>query len=164
MLVQAGLCVDVVSVGGTHHGARLTYLDAATEIRPGTYVYNDRNTLLAGSCTLEDCAASILVTVISTHATWAVIDAGSKTFSSDPSPFGGFGDVKEHPDLRFERMSEEHGILSWPVGNAPLRVGDRLEVIPNHICPVVNLHDAAYGLRAGQIERILPTDARGQSR
>jgi D-serine deaminase-like pyridoxal phosphate-dependent protein len=163
-LAREGLTPEVISVGGTHHGARMPEIDVATEIRPGTYVYNDRNTLLAGSCTVDECAASVLVTVVSAHESRAVIDGGSKTFSSDPSPFGGYGLVKGHPDLVFERMSEEHGVLVWPPGTLPLRVGERLEVIPNHICPVVNLHDAAYGLRGGQVERVIVTDGRGRSR
>ena len=162
VLSQQGLPTGVISVGGTHHGARMTAIEGATDIRPGTYIYNDRNTLLAGSCALGDCAAAVLVTVISAHDTWGVIDGGSKTFSSDTSVHGGFGLVKGRPDLIFERMSEEHGILTWASGGEPLRVGDRLEIIPNHICPVVNLHNDGYGLRGGYIERVITTDARGR--
>lgn len=161
--LHAGLPVEVISVGGTHHGARMHAIEVATEIRPGTYVYNDRNTIQAGSCGEEDCAASVLVTVVSTHDTWAVIDGGSKTFSADAHLCGGFGLVRGRPDLVFERMSEEHGILTWPQSGQPLLVGERLAIIPNHICPVVNLHDAAIGVRAGRFERLIGIDGRGKS-
>jgi D-serine deaminase-like pyridoxal phosphate-dependent protein len=161
-LVHAGLAPRVISLGGTHHSVRMARIGPATEIRPGIYIYNDRNTLLAGSCVEADCAASILVTVVSAHDTWAVIDGGSKTFSSDLSHRGGFGLVRGHPEIVFERMTEEHGILTWPGHTPLLRVGERLQIIPNHICPAINLHDASYGIRQGQVERVIRTDARGK--
>jgi D-serine deaminase-like pyridoxal phosphate-dependent protein len=161
-LAAAGLGPSVVSVGGTHHGARMKRIAGATDIRPGTYVYNDRNTLAAGSCRTEELAAVVLVTVVSTNATWAVVDGGSKTFSSDPSPLGGFGLVVERPELRLERMSEEHGVLAWPEGARPLAVGERLAIVPNHICATVNLHDRVYLHRGGLVEEVLPVAGRGR--
>ncbi len=138
-------------------------VEGATEIRPGTYIYNDRNTLQAGSCDEAECAATVLTTVVSAHESWAVIDGGSKTFSSDPHLLGGFGLAPDRPDLTFERMSEEHGIITWPDGSRPLRVGEHVRIIPNHICPVVNLHDVAFGMRGGRLERLIPTAGRGRS-
>ena len=162
-LCRQGLSPDMISVGGTHHGARMGAIGLATEVRPGTYIYNDRNTMLAGSCREQDCAATVLVTVVSAHDTRAVVDGGSKTFSSDSSTFGGYGLVKERPDITFDRMSEEHGVLVWPRGARPLRVGERVEIIPNHICPTVNLHEVAFGLRDGAVERVIRTDGRGKT-
>jgi D-serine deaminase-like pyridoxal phosphate-dependent protein len=162
ILVRAGLAPEAISLGGTHHSARMEQLGLGTEIRPGTYIYNDRNTVIAGSCDEADCAASVLVTVVSAHETWAVIDGGSKTFTFDQSHLGGFGIVRGWPEIVFERMSEEHGILTWSGRTPLLRVGERLQIIPNHICPVINLHDASYGVRRGQVERIIRTDGRGK--
>lgn len=159
---RAHLSVDEISIGGTHHGARLEHISGVTQVRPGTYIYNDRNTLLAGSCALEECAASLLVTVVSAHPGRAVVDGGSKAFSSDGNVFGGYGLVKGHPDLRFDRMSEEHGVIVWEGSSQELRVGERIEIIPNHICPVVNLHEVGYGTRLGQVERLIVAEGRGK--
>lgn len=161
-LGREGLAPEVVSVGGTHHGARMAAIAGATEIRPGTYVYNDRNTLLLGSCEESQLAASVVVTVVSVNAGWAVVDGGSKTFSSDPSPAGGHGLVPGRPELSLARMSEEHGVLTWPDGARPLRVGERLRIVPNHICATVNLHDRVAQVRGGQVERLVAVAGRGR--
>jgi D-serine deaminase-like pyridoxal phosphate-dependent protein len=161
-LAQSHIPVEVISIGGTHHEARLDHIHGVTQVRPGTYIYNDRNTLLAGSCAAADCAASLLLTVVSAHPGRAVVDGGSKAFSSDGNPFGGYGQVKGHPNLTFERMSEEHGVLTWEGNSHQLAVGDRIEIIPNHICPVVNLHEMGYGIRAGQVERLIHAQGRGK--
>lgn len=168
-LAAAGLPPRTVSVGGTHHVARLEEVTAATEIRPGTYVFGDRATLWAGSCREEDCAATVLATVVSVHGTWAVVDAGSKALSSDACPAGGYGQVisrpggREAPGVAVARLSEEHGILTWSGPSPGLRVGDRVHILPNHVCAAVNLYDRMVGVRAGRVERLLPVEARGRS-
>ena len=163
VLERAGLPPEVISVGGTHHFARLDLVEVATEVRPGTYIYGDRATLTAGSCTEADLAARVLVTVVSRHAGWAVVDGGSKAFSSDPHRDGGFGLVSGHPGWRLERFSEEHGIVTFAheEDEGP-RVGDRLEIVPNHICATVNLHDQVYGFRGTTVERVLAVEGRGR--
>ncbi len=161
-LAQAGLDPVVVSVGGTHHAARMERLRQATDVRPGTYVYNDRNILACGSCQPEDLAAAVLVTVVSVNASWAVVDGGSKAFSSDPSPLGGFGMVLGRPELTLDRMSEEHGVLTWPVQERPPAVGERLRIVPNHICATVNLHDRVVFHRGSVVAEILTVAARGR--
>jgi len=118
-----------------------------TEIRPGTHVFNDRNTVDAESAQIEDCALTVLVTVVSRSASQrAIIDAGSKTLSADRLLTGaqrGYGYVLNHPQLKLEELSEERGHLSLP-SDSRVRIGARLRVIPNHVCPCINLHDRVY--------------------
>ncbi|MCS7315941.1 MAG: alanine racemase [Bryobacterales bacterium] len=165
-LRREGLAPRIVSGGSTptlYHSHRIRGL---TEIRPGTYIFNDRNTWLAGACKLEDCAASILVTVVSTSRPGQVIvDGGSKTFSSDrltPSPELSFGYVLEAPGAVFTRMNEEHGYLDVRRAGVELAVGDRLRIIPNHICAAVNLHEKIYGVRGDRVEEVWQVAGRGK--
>ncbi len=165
-LRREGLPPRVVSGGSTptlYHSHRIR---ALTEIRPGTYIFNDRNTWLAGACKPEDCAASILVTVVSTSRPGQVIvDGGSKTFSSDrlaPSPEPSFGYVLEAPGAVFTRMNEEHGYLDARKAGVELAVGDRLRIIPNHICTAVNLHEKMYGVRGDRVEAVWEVAGRGK--
>jgi D-serine deaminase-like pyridoxal phosphate-dependent protein len=155
-----------VSGGSTptlYHSHRI---EGLTEIRPGTYIYNDVNTVLSGGCALEDCAATILAAVVSTaRAGHMIIDGGSKTFSSDRPVKSGevtFGHVVEAPGARFHKMNEEHGFVDLSGAERGFSVGDRVRVIPNHICVAVNLHEQAYGVRGDSVEEIWKVDARGK--
>lgn len=163
---DAGIAVDTVSGGSTpalFHSHQVTGL---TEIRPGTYIFNDRNTVASGACTLADCAASILVTVVSDARPGQVlIDGGSKTFSSDrysSAPEASFGHVVEAPQAVFVRMNEEHGYVDIRAAERPLRVGGLLRVIPNHVCAAVNLHERIYGVRGETVERVWEVKGRGK--
>lgn len=165
-LRREGVPPRIVSGGSTptlYHSHRIRGL---TEIRPGTYIFNDRNTWLAGACKLEECAASILVTVVSTSRPGQVIvDGGSKTFSSDrltPSPELSFGYVLEAPGAVFTRMNEEHGYLDVRKAGVELAVGDRLRIIPNHVCAGVNLHERVYGIRGDRVEAVWEVAGRGK--
>jgi len=113
------------------------------------------------------CAARVLATVVShPDGERFAIDAGSKVLSSDgedASPFPGRGVVVGQPGLRLDFFSEEHGVGHIEAGEA-VRIGDRLEVIPLHVCSAVNLFDVAYGVRGGRVEREVPIAARGRSR
>ena len=163
----SGLPTDVVSGGSTptlYHSHRF---DGLTEIRPGTYAFNDCTQVAMGSCGWEDCAASVVTTVVSaTQRDWAVIDGGSKTFTSDPlRPEGGgmFGRVAGMPEARFCKMNEEHGMLDLrSYSGAPLRVGRRLRIVPNHICVTVNMHDTVHGCRGETVETSWTVDGRGK--
>ena len=163
----AGLPTEVVSGGSTptlFHSHRVRGL---TEIRPGTYVFNDRMQVAMGACGWDDCAATILTTVVSTpRPAAAVIDGGSKTFTSDPlRPSGGagFGRVVEAPQARFFKMSEEHGVLDLEAHEGPpLRIGDRLRIIPNHVCVAVNMHETAHGVRGETVELSWRVEGRGK--
>jgi D-serine deaminase-like pyridoxal phosphate-dependent protein len=94
-----------------------------------------------------------------------IIDGGSKTFSSDRlnnSAEVTFGHVVEAPDARFHKMNEEHGYVDLTHTSQEFSVGDRVHVIPNHICVAVNLHEQVYGVRGETVEEIWRVDARGK--
>ena len=162
----AGIGVGIVSGGSTPTLFHSHEVHGVTEIRPGTYVFNDLNTIQSGACALEDCAATVLATVVSTALPGQmIIDGGSKTFSSDrlanPAEVT-FGQVVEAPGARFHKMNEEHGFVDMTHAEAEFSVGDRVRVIPNHICVVVNLHEKVYGVRGETVEEVWPVDARGK--
>ncbi|MBE9917848.1 amino acid aldolase [Paenibacillus donghaensis] len=166
-LRAAGIPIRDVSVGSTPTAPYAAAVEGVTEIRPGTYIFYDRMLAVMGACSEEDWAAKVLVTVVSVPAAdRLVVDGGSKTFATDVQPgqhplhLKGFGEIIGHPDAVFEKMNEEHGMIrtSGPHG---LHVGDVLEIVPNHICPTVNLHNEVYVSTAGVI-RAVPVLARGK--
>jgi D-serine deaminase-like pyridoxal phosphate-dependent protein len=165
-LEQQGFEVSVVSGGSTPALFRSHLVRRMNEIRPGTYIFNDRNTWLSGACELSDCAASILATVVSTAVKGqAIIDAGSKTFSSDrcsQEDAQGFGYFPDAPDAELAKMNEEHGFVNVAAVVKGWRVGDRARIIPNHICVAVNLHERIYGVRGEHVEEIWEVKARGK--
>jgi D-serine deaminase-like pyridoxal phosphate-dependent protein len=165
-LGAAGLAPRVVSGGSTPTIWRTHDVAGVTEFRPGTYVFNDRTTALVGACDWDDCALSVLATVVSTAvAGQAVIDAGSKALGREPlraSEGDGFGVLMEHPDVAVKSMSEEHGVLDLARTDWKPVVGERVRVIPNHVCVVVHLNDVLYGIREGRVERCWTVDARGR--
>jgi D-serine deaminase-like pyridoxal phosphate-dependent protein len=161
-----GLCRTIVSAGSTPTAYQSHLVPQATEIRPGTLVYNDMNTVHGGCCTLADCAARIVCTVVSDAvAGQVVLDGGTKTFTSDrcgPAPDSGHGHVVEYPDAVVTRLTEEHGQVDVTRCPRRPRVGERVTVIPNHVCPCVNLQDAAWWREPNGRLRSLPIDARGR--
>jgi D-serine deaminase-like pyridoxal phosphate-dependent protein len=167
-LGDAGLAPDVVSGGSTPIGWRAHEVDGITEVRPGTYVYNDRTTAEIGACAWDDCALTVLATVISTAVPGqAVIDAGSKALGREPlaGPDGatkGFGALLDRPEETVARMSEEHGILDLSATRWRPQVGDVVRVVPNHVCIVVHLNDLVYGVRGEVVETHWPVTARGR--
>jgi D-serine deaminase-like pyridoxal phosphate-dependent protein len=167
-LGAAGLAPSVVSGGSTPIGFRIHEVDGVTEVRPGTYVYNDRTTAEIGACSWEDCALTVLATVISTSVPGqAVIDAGSKALGREPLPgpdaaARGFGALLDRPEVVVSRMSEEHGILDLSRTSWRPAVGDTVRVVPNHVCIVVHLNDLVYGVRDDVVEQRWPVAARGR--
>jgi D-serine deaminase-like pyridoxal phosphate-dependent protein len=163
-LRDAGFAVEVVSVGSTPAARVAPLVKGITEMRPGTYIFNDRNMLALDAASPSDCALTIQATVISRPADdRAIIDGGSKILGSDPCVRGaGFGLVIGHEDIRVERLWEEHGLLSLPLACESPGVGDRIEVIPNHCCHVMNLVDFAYGVRGENVEAQWKVAARGK--
>jgi D-serine deaminase-like pyridoxal phosphate-dependent protein len=165
-LKGAGVTPRIVSGGSTPTLFHSHQLPGLNEVRPGTYIFNDRNTMLAGACTLEECAASILVTVVSTaKAGQMIIDGGSKTFSSDRPTAGSevsFGHIVEAPQAVFTKMNEEHGFVDLQKAGRKFGVGDRVRIIPNHICVAMNLHECVYGIRGGVVEQTWRVEARGK--
>jgi D-serine deaminase-like pyridoxal phosphate-dependent protein len=158
-----GFEVTAVSAGSTP-----TMLTAATgrvnEIRAGTYVLGDRQQAVLGAVPPEGCALAVAATVVSTFADRLVIDAGAKSLTKDrPDWVEGFGAIVGYPDLVIERLSDYHGVVSAPASAARPELGDIVAVIPNHVCPVVDLFDGFLVVGPdGGVER-WPVDARGRS-
>jgi D-serine deaminase-like pyridoxal phosphate-dependent protein len=147
---ERGSRIEEVSLGSTPTARYAGAVEGVTEIRPGTYVFYDRMQAALGVCSLDDCAASVLATVVSRPARErAIIDGGSKTFATDVqpgrAPYGleGFGHVVGHPGAVLERLTEEHGMMRVQPDD-DLAVGEKVRVIPNHVCSTVNLHDFVY--------------------
>ena len=165
---RAGVPLDVVSGGSTPTAYEGGLFTGVNEVRPGTYIFNDRNTVAVSAASLSDCALSVVVTVVSTAVPGrAVVDGGSKTFSYDRFHGGdgrGFGIIREDPEAELERFSEEHGHLNIGSSERSYRVGDRLSIIPNHVCTTVNMHDEIYGVRGEQVEKVWRVAARGKVR
>jgi len=167
LIRRAGVDVPVISVGSTMTAKITSLVAGVTEIRPGIYVFYDRTELLHGLVPPERCAARVLATVASRPAPdRLILDAGSKALSSDgvgisPSP-GGHGYVVGHPDWVIRRVTEEHGIVGISPDD-PVRIGERVEIIPNHICPVFNLFDAMFITQGDDVIDRWPIAARGKS-
>lgn len=164
---RAGLRPNVVSGGSTPTLWNTHEIAGVTEFRPGTYVYNDRSTAEIGACAWEDCAFTVLATVVSTAVpNQAVIDAGSKALGREPmrgaDAAGGFGELLDRPEVAVASMSEEHGILDLSKTTWRPQVGERVRVVPNHVCVVVHLNDVIAGARADVVETTWPVAARGR--
>jgi D-serine deaminase-like pyridoxal phosphate-dependent protein len=160
---EHGLKASTVSGGSTPTAYESHRVPAMTEIRPGTYVFNDMNTVHGGYCEIDDCASRIVCTVVSNAVKGrSVIDAGSKTLSSDRNitkPESGYGYVVEYPDARIDRLSEEHGELDLSYCSRQPRLGERLTIIPNHICACVNLQESVWLRNEDSILQCLYVDA-----
>jgi D-serine deaminase-like pyridoxal phosphate-dependent protein len=163
---KAGIELKIIGGGSTPTLFHSHEIPGLNEIRPGTYVFYDAMQVAAGSCSWEDCAVTVMTAVVSTvRSGYALVDGGSKTFTSDGVPGAaqpGFGRVTEAPQAVFYNMNEEHGYLDLRQAGKTVRVGDRLRIIPNHVCVTVNMHEMAYGIRGDQVEKVWPVEARGK--
>ncbi|WP_428940264.1 alanine racemase [Fontivita pretiosa] len=164
---RAGLETKIVSGGSTPTACQSHLIPQLTEIRPGTYIYNDTNYMRGGYCGVEDCAARVVCTVVSDAVPGKfVIDAGSKALTSDRNwkdPDSGFGHIVEYAQAKITRLSEEHGEVDASRCDRRPKLGQRVTVIPNHICPCINLHDAVWLKDENETTlRRLPVDARGR--
>jgi D-serine deaminase-like pyridoxal phosphate-dependent protein len=162
----AGLSTEIVSAGSTP-GAEMSHLiEGITEIRPGTYIYNDLNTYYQGLCSLDDCAVRVITTVVSTAVPGQIIvDAGSKTLSSDllsAGPKSGYGKLMGHEGV-LEKLNEEHGYVAAD-DLASFEVGQIFTVIPNHVCTCINMHDEVLLIRKGEVVGKWHVAARGKVR
>jgi D-serine deaminase-like pyridoxal phosphate-dependent protein len=159
-----GIAVPVITSGGTPSMMHAGDAPVATEYRPGTYVYNDRSLVSRGVCGWEDCALSVLATVVSVPApNRAIVDAGSKTLTSDLLGLTGYGHVLTRPDISIDQLSEEHGRLvsEGPIG---LTVGQKVRIIPNHACVVTNMFDSVNIVSGDTLQDVWPVVARGKVR
>lgn len=163
LLDEAGIAVPRVSNGGTPDLYRAADVGAATEHRPGTYVYSDRMQVSLGHGTLDDCALTVLASVVS-HPTAdrVVLDAGSKALAADRSSAPGHGHVVEYPDAVITGLSEEHAVVDISACATKPAIGEKVRIIPNHVCVVSNLFDAVHLVEDGMVVDRLPVAARGR--
>ena len=157
--------MPVVSGGGTPALLTLDDFPMVTEHRPGTYVFNDVMMEAAGVATWDDCALSVRTTVVSTPTgDRAIIDAGSKALTREQYYVKNFGRVVEYPGAVVSNLSEEHGMVDFSGAEKRPKVGEVINIIPNHCCVCINMHDEAYGIRGDKVEVTWPVAARGKVR
>jgi D-serine deaminase-like pyridoxal phosphate-dependent protein len=163
---RAGLPITEVSVGSTPASMYTPSVGGITEMRPGTYVFRDTTGFLYGLYGPDRCAARVLATVVS-HPSKdrMIVDSGSKTLALDKSHgHPGHGYIIGHPGSIIDRLSEEHGVVVIPEDDPGFVIGERVEIIPNHICPSVNLLDELNIVRNGEVIDVWPIAARGKVR
>jgi len=169
-LSEAGLPAPVVSGGSTPTLFQSHLMTGVTEVRPGTWIFNDRTTALLEACDWEECAYSVLATVISTSVSGqVVVDAGSKALAKeevratfrDPAVAAGFGCVLDRPELRVKALSEEHGVIELADSTWRPRVGELVRIVPNHVCVSVNLQDRLWQVQGESVLGYWPVEARG---
>ena len=162
LLKDDHLSIERVSGGGTPTMWEAHLHPELTEHRAGIYVYGDRLTLRSGAVTLDTCALNIITTVVSRPTPdRAILDAGSKTLSSDLHGLEGYGYICEYPEARIYQLTEEHGHVDFSACARRPEIGERVSVIPNHCCVVTNLFDEFVGMRGNQVEVTWQIAARG---
>jgi D-serine deaminase-like pyridoxal phosphate-dependent protein len=163
-LRSAGFEPEVLSAGSTPTALHAT-AEPVNELRPGTYLINDRIQVHMGSSPPDGVAVAIAATVVSTAAAGKfVINAGAKSLTKDMPPYlRGFGFLPQHPDGVLERVSDYHGEVWMPDGASMPRLGDVVAVVPNHACPTIDLFDSFVATRDGKVVGRWPVDARGRS-
>jgi D-serine deaminase-like pyridoxal phosphate-dependent protein len=150
-----GIACPIRSSGGTPDMWKAHEVANVTEHRIGTYVYNDRSLMARGVCGEDDCALRVLAEVVSLPAPGrAIIDAGSKVLTSDLLGLEGYGCVVGHPEVAVVGLSEEHGILHFDAALSPFEIGERIEIIPNHVCVVSNMLDQVHLVRGDDIKTV----------
>jgi D-serine deaminase-like pyridoxal phosphate-dependent protein len=156
---RTGLDVQVISAGSTITAAYFRPEDGITEIRPGTYIYNDLRTLGLFACAPDALAVTALATIVSVDNSRMTIDAGSKTLTVTRDSAFGYGLLVEDNAVKFTRLSEEHGVLSLSTATERFRVGQRIRVVPVHVCVWMDLQAEVYGIRGSQIVERIEVDA-----
>ena len=162
-----GLNIVDISGGSSPTGRYVAQIEGVTEVRPGTYIFNDYMQVKEKACTKEQCAAFVYTTVVSTPSEeYAVVDGGSKTYGTDfqlnaaPFYYEGYGYVVDNEDLILSRVNEEHGIITSRTGITGLKVGQKLCIIPVHICSTVNLHNHIWFMDGEDLCKV-QVEARG---
>jgi D-serine deaminase-like pyridoxal phosphate-dependent protein len=153
---DAGFRSDRIS-GGSTPTRYLTHTTCVNELRSGTYSLLDRN-----DGEVDRCALWVEVTVISEAVPGQIIvDAGSKTFTSDDHPDGGHGSVIGFPGADFAQINEEHGYIDVTSLDERPVVGQHLQIVPNHACGCMNLHDGVLAVREGVVDHVIRVAGRG---
>lgn len=168
MAKALGATIDTVSIGSTPSLMHSDIIEGVTEIRPGTYIFMDVGQGTAIS-DYSRCAATVLATVISMPTDERIVlDTGAKALTMQTRGEGicatsGYGLIKNSDNIRLSGMFDEHGLIYDAGLRKKLEVGDKLEIIPNHICPVCNLYDSAYLVSDGIVLRELSIAGRGKT-
>lgn len=163
LLEKNGIAVKTVSNGGSPDFYSAATVRSATEHRPGTYIYSDRMQVAFGHGTLEDCALTVLATVVSRPTPdRAVLDTGSKALAADTAPVPGHGHIVEYPDAVITTLNEEHGIVDLSACATKPEIGDKVRIIPNHVCVVSNLFDVVNLTDGETVLETVPVAARGK--
>jgi D-serine deaminase-like pyridoxal phosphate-dependent protein len=161
LLTQAGMAVPKVTSGNTPDMWR-TGQSVVTERRPGTYIYYDRMQVAAGAASWDDCALTVLATVVSRPtATRIVLDSGSKSLSSDIGNLEGYG-ILQGTDITLKYLNEEHGVIELSAPADTPRIGERVRIVPNHVCVVSNLFDVVNLVQGETVVDTVPVAARGR--
>ncbi len=171
---RARISIDEISVGATPTLRFSARQKGITELRPGNYVYFDRTQVALGAATLDDCALTVLATVVTKHEGRIILDCGSKTLTNDQARgitrAPGFGAVLEDPaspnrrvdeSLTIERLSEEHATVAV-AGSTHLEPGDRVQIVPNHSCVVSNMVDEVCIVEGNRFLETMSVAARGR--
>jgi D-serine deaminase-like pyridoxal phosphate-dependent protein len=169
-LRKRGVAIQDVSVGSSPTALTAATVPGVTEVRPGTYIFNDAMQIKYGLCEEKDCAALVAVTVVSHPGPdVAIVDGGVKVFAFDaalhtaPYDFNAYGICVGHPGIHLTRLSEEHGMADLEQGEDP-SIGEVLYFIPNHVCTSINLMDTIYIKRLDGLLATKDVLARGKSR
>ena len=160
-----GIPVPVVSGGGTPSLFRAQDFPMLTEHRAGTYIFNDVMVVASGTATWDNCAMRVRATVVSRPtATRAILDCGTKVLTSDLYTVKGYGHLMEYPEAAITNLSEEHGIVDLSGCRERPKIGEVVNVVPNHCCVVSNMVDEMYGVRGDRVEAVWRVAARGMVR
>lgn len=165
ILEDKGIKIKTVSIGSTPSVKISGKVKGVTEIRPGNYVFYDMKQVLLGTVPINRVSLGVVTTVISRPTDERIIvDAGAKTLSLDSVIINGekvYGFIPDYPEAKIFALSEEHGWIKIP-RDYPIKIGDRLKIIPAHSCLVINNFDEIYGVRRGEVEKVIKIDAKGK--
>lgn len=168
IIKELGIEIDTISIGATPSMMNAGIIDGITEIRPGTYIFMDAGQGAA----IDDfsrCAATVLATVTSKPTDERVaLDTGAKALTSQNRSIGickthGYGLIKNSANVRLSGLFDEHGLINNKEFSNCIEIGDKIEIIPNHICPTCNLYEKAYLVSNGKVLREIPILCRGKS-
>jgi D-serine deaminase-like pyridoxal phosphate-dependent protein len=163
-LRAAGIAVECVSTGSSVSFQTAAAHPAVTEIRVGGYLFADRSVVKLRGATPDQCALTVLATVVSKRgADHVVVDVGAKALShATLSGIEGYGLIRGHEDAVLDHLADEHGMISVPEGGRPFSLGERVTIVPNEHTVVVNQFLELVGVRAGRVECVWPVAARGR--
>ncbi|MFE7062243.1 D-TA family PLP-dependent enzyme [Sutcliffiella sp. NPDC057660] len=163
---KAGIPILVRSVGSTPTYEISGKVEGITEVRPGNAVFFDAIQVGLGVAARADCALTVLSSVVGVYEDRIVLDAGSKTLCLDKGAHGldsvkGYGYILGYPELKIDRLSEEHGVVVFDE-KPTLKLNDKVRIIPNHACTVVNQFDEYTVVEGDRVVDTWKVDARGK--